>query len=31
MRVEEQALADAFGAEYTDYCKTAKRLIPGLY
>jgi len=31
MRVEERALADAFGAEYADYCKTAKRLIPGLY
>jgi protein-S-isoprenylcysteine O-methyltransferase Ste14 len=31
MRVEEQALASTFGAEYTSYCKSAKRLIPGLY
>lgn len=31
MRVEEDALADAFGPEYLDYAKTAKRLIPRLY
>jgi protein-S-isoprenylcysteine O-methyltransferase Ste14 len=31
MRVEEQALADTFGADYVAYCKTAKRLIPRLY
>jgi protein-S-isoprenylcysteine O-methyltransferase Ste14 len=31
MRVEERALEEAFGAEYLDYSKTAKRLIPGLY
>src|SRR5437588_1021791 len=31
MRVEERALAEAFGAEYLDYSKTAKRLIPRLY
>ena len=31
MDVEERALADVFGAEYVVYCKTAKRLIPGLY
>jgi protein-S-isoprenylcysteine O-methyltransferase Ste14 len=31
MRVEERALASAFGAEYTTYCKTSRRLIPGVY
>jgi len=31
MRVEEQALSQAFGAEYLGYSKTSKRLIPGLY
>jgi protein-S-isoprenylcysteine O-methyltransferase len=31
MRVEEQALAATFGADYSTYCKTSKRLIPGLY
>jgi len=31
MRVEERALASAFGSEYVNYCKTSKRLIPGLY
>jgi protein-S-isoprenylcysteine O-methyltransferase Ste14 len=31
MRVEEQALRDAFGAEYLGYSKISKRLIPGLY
>jgi protein-S-isoprenylcysteine O-methyltransferase Ste14 len=31
MRVEEDALADAFGPECLDYAKTAKRLIPRLY
>ena len=31
MRIEERALEEAFGAEYLDYSKTAKRLIPGLY
>jgi protein-S-isoprenylcysteine O-methyltransferase Ste14 len=31
MRVEEDALADAFGSEYLNYAKTAKRLIPRLY
>ena len=31
MRVEEQALVGAFGADYVAYCKTAKRLIPRVY
>jgi protein-S-isoprenylcysteine O-methyltransferase Ste14 len=31
MRVEERALKEAFGAEYLDYSKTVKRLIPRLY
>ena len=31
MRVEERALASAFGSEYETYCKTSKRLIPGVY
>jgi protein-S-isoprenylcysteine O-methyltransferase Ste14 len=31
IRVEEQALAATFGAEYTSYCETSKRLIPGVY
>jgi len=31
MRVEERALEEAFGTEYLDYSKTAKRLIPKLY
>ncbi len=31
MRVEEQALVDAFGAEYIAYARTTKRLIPRLY
>jgi len=31
MRVEERALTSAFGAEYTTYCKTSRRLIPLLY
>jgi protein-S-isoprenylcysteine O-methyltransferase Ste14 len=29
--VEEIALRDAFGAEYADYSKSTKRLIPGIY
>jgi protein-S-isoprenylcysteine O-methyltransferase Ste14 len=31
MRVEEEALREAFGVEYLEYSKTAKRLIPKLY
>ena len=31
MRVEEDALADAFGSEYLNYAETSKRLIPRLY
>jgi protein-S-isoprenylcysteine O-methyltransferase Ste14 len=31
MRVEERALTATFGAEYSSYCRTSKRLIPGVY
>lgn len=31
IHVEEEALRDAFGAEYATYCKTTWRLIPGIY
>ena len=31
IHVEEAALGEAFGAEYTTYCKTTWRLIPGVY
>ena len=31
MRVEEQALRDAFGEKYESYAATTKRLIPKLY
>ncbi len=31
IHVEETALRDAFGAEYTDYSNSTKRLIPGIY
>jgi protein-S-isoprenylcysteine O-methyltransferase Ste14 len=31
IHVEERALADAFGADYFAYARTAKRLIPRLY
>ena len=31
MHVEEQALAARFGVEYSSYCETSKRLIPGVY
>ncbi len=31
IHVEENALVEALGEEYTDYCRTTKRLIPGLY
>jgi len=31
MRVEEQALREAFGVQYLEYSKTTKRLIPKLY
>lgn len=31
MRVEERALVEAFGEEYTAYARTTKRLVPGLY
>ena len=31
IHVEEAALREAFGSEYADYCRTTKRLIPGIY
>jgi len=31
IHVEEAALLGAFGAEYADYMRTTKRLIPGVY
>jgi len=31
IRVEEQALTEAFGEEYLDYSRNTKRLIPKLY
>lgn len=31
IRVEEAALREAFGDEYTAYSRTTKRLIPGVY
>lgn len=31
IHVEEQALLGAFGAEYAEYSRTTKRLIPGVY
>jgi protein-S-isoprenylcysteine O-methyltransferase Ste14 len=31
IKVEEAALRELFGAEYDDYCRTTKRLIPGIY
>jgi protein-S-isoprenylcysteine O-methyltransferase Ste14 len=31
IHVEEKALRGAFGAEYDEYSKTTKRLIPGVY
>jgi protein-S-isoprenylcysteine O-methyltransferase Ste14 len=31
IHVEEQALRELFGAEYDDYCRTTKRLVPGIY
>jgi len=31
IHVEEKALNEAFGAEYADYSRQTKRLIPGIY
>ena len=31
IKVEEKALTGRFGDEYTEYCKTTKRLIPFIY
>ena len=31
IRVEESVLAETLGREYTDYCQTTKRLLPGIY
>jgi protein-S-isoprenylcysteine O-methyltransferase Ste14 len=31
IHVEEAALTGAFGAEYVEYSRRVKRLIPGIY
>jgi protein-S-isoprenylcysteine O-methyltransferase len=31
IHVEEAALRQAFGQEYSDYSRATKRLIPGIY
>jgi protein-S-isoprenylcysteine O-methyltransferase Ste14 len=31
IRIEEMALAEAFGEEYAEYSRATKRLIPGVY
>jgi len=31
IHVEERALTEAFGQEYTEYSKVTKRLVPGVY
>ena len=31
IRVEEQALATHFGDEYVRYCRTTRRLVPGIF
>ncbi len=31
IRVEEDALVEALGQDYLEYCRTTKRLVPGLY
>jgi protein-S-isoprenylcysteine O-methyltransferase Ste14 len=31
IHVEEMALTEAFGEQYLEYCRTAKRLFPGIY
>lgn len=31
IQVEEKALIDNFGDEYVNYCKSTKRLIPGIF
>ncbi len=31
IHVEETALRQAFGPDYDDYCRSTKRLIPGIY
>jgi protein-S-isoprenylcysteine O-methyltransferase Ste14 len=31
IHVEEAALTGAFGEQYTEYSRTTKRLIPGVY
>jgi protein-S-isoprenylcysteine O-methyltransferase Ste14 len=31
IHVEESALREAFGADYDDYCRSTKRLFPGIY
>jgi protein-S-isoprenylcysteine O-methyltransferase Ste14 len=31
IHVEEMALTEAFGDDYVDYCRTTRRLVPGIY
>jgi protein-S-isoprenylcysteine O-methyltransferase len=31
IRVEEAALIEAFGKDYLNYCKSTRRLVPGVY
>jgi protein-S-isoprenylcysteine O-methyltransferase Ste14 len=31
IHVEEKALSEAFGDEYQSYCRSTKRLIPGVF
>jgi protein-S-isoprenylcysteine O-methyltransferase Ste14 len=31
IHVEETALTEAFGAEYAEYSRETKRLVPGIY
>jgi protein-S-isoprenylcysteine O-methyltransferase Ste14 len=31
IHIEEEALIQAFGSEYLDYCASTKRLIPGIF
>jgi len=31
IRIEEEALRGIFGDEYDQYCRTTKRLVPGIF
>jgi protein-S-isoprenylcysteine O-methyltransferase Ste14 len=31
IRVEESSLVEALGQDYVEYCKTTKRLLPGIF